>query len=167
MERWGWCGICLMMETHNNLSCSHAWYKVNELPHPQPSLPPQFESPLTLPCDVNPRPYSPSVIAALNHSKLEVNQPRVGWMEMDAQEKCDLNHSGYGLPALEAWKIALSLPLSLSFSFYLSLSTSLSSLRHTVYFMLWDTLQRNKNWWTQFPFFYTSKEELSQKDHPS
>lgn len=35
-------------------------------------------------------------------------------MEMNALEKCDLNHFGYGLRALEAWKISPSPPVSIS-----------------------------------------------------
>lgn len=63
-------------------------------------------------------------------------------MEMNAQEKCDLNHFGYGLHALEAWRISPFIPVSVSL--YISLPVS---SKYMIYFMLRDT-QHSKRRWT-------------------
>lgn len=70
--------------------------------HSSPSLAP----PPALSCGINPKPKSPSLKWVLNQSKLEVNQLRVDWMEMNGHAKCDLNHFECGL---RAQKISLFL----------------------------------------------------------
>lgn len=62
------------------------------------------------------KPKSPSSKWVLNQSKLEVNQPRVDWMEMNGHAKCDLNHFGYGLQALEVHRKSLPFINASSFS---------------------------------------------------
>lgn len=83
--------------------------------HNSPSLAP----PPALSCGINPKPKSPSLKWVLNQSKLEVNQLRVDWMEMNGHAKCDLNHFECGLRASEVHRKSLFFKISDASSFSL------------------------------------------------
>lgn len=124
-----------------------------------------LESPNILSCGIKPKLYLPSFIWVLNHSKLEANQLRVHQREMNALEKCDLNHFGYGLHAFETWKISHFLPVSVSDTMSLFLSPL-----NIIYFMLWS-IQHNRRWWTWSLFLLYKKRKdkakKKKKNHPS
>lgn len=77
-------------------------------------------------------------------------------MEMNAPEKCDLNHFGYGLRAFEAWKISPFLSASIS----LSMTLFLSPLNVIQYILCYETYSTMED---DLYFFYIRKEDKAIK----
>lgn len=87
-------------------------------------------------------------------------------MEMNAQEKCDVNHFGYCLRALEAWKILFS-PSVVSLRIFPPVS-SRCYRPYISYILCCETYSTINNNGRDFYFFHIRKEESKlKKNHPS